>query len=238
MAETVAAAIKGDGVKKLVKVTIDTDGDRGSETAEITATDGHPFWAPELGEWIDATDLRSGQWLRTGSGTYVQITAIDRWDVLQATVHNLTVANIHTYYVVAGNTPVLVHNCNDVITNAEGCDNSGAVGAHGDGTGFSGVYDLDAGTFRAQRSVLERSLGDSPNVVLRNGGHGRINFEHCNMSRRTVGFTMIAEEGGFSIKWGSGLNGRNFGQRNAPEQYRFQVMEAVSAAVGRRVWSK
>ncbi|WP_018253668.1 RHS repeat-associated core domain-containing protein [Salinispora mooreana] len=110
VAETVTAAIKGDGVKKLVKVTIDTDGDRGSETAEITATDGHPFWVPELGEWIDATDLRSGQWLRTSSGTYVQITAIDRWDVLQATVHNLTVANIHTYYVVAGTTQVLVHN--------------------------------------------------------------------------------------------------------------------------------
>ncbi|WP_238323859.1 ricin-type beta-trefoil lectin domain protein [Salinispora pacifica] len=111
VAETVTAAITGDGVKKLVKVTIDTDGDRGTETAEITATDGHPFWVPELGEWIDATDLRSGQWLRTSSGTYVQITAIDRWDILQATVHNLTVANIHTYYVIAGNTPVLVHNC-------------------------------------------------------------------------------------------------------------------------------
>jgi len=41
----------------------------------------------------------------------VQITAIDRWDVSQATVHNLTVANTHTYYVVAADTPVLVHNC-------------------------------------------------------------------------------------------------------------------------------
>ncbi|WP_018220701.1 polymorphic toxin-type HINT domain-containing protein [Salinispora pacifica] len=121
VAETVTAAIKGDGVKKLVKVTIDTDGDRGSETAEVTATDGHPFWVPELGEWIDATDLRSGQWLRTSSGTYVQIAAIDRWDVLQATVHNLTVANIHTYYVVAGNTPVLVHNCNG-STNSHNAD--------------------------------------------------------------------------------------------------------------------
>ncbi|WP_018587892.1 polymorphic toxin-type HINT domain-containing protein [Salinispora arenicola] len=119
VAETVTAAIKGDGVKKLVKVTIDTDGNRGSETAEVTATDGHPFWVPELGEWIDATDLRSGQWLRTSSGTYVQITAIDRWDVSQATVHNLTVANIHTYYVVAGNTPVLVHNCGEAIVHLD-----------------------------------------------------------------------------------------------------------------------
>jgi RHS repeat-associated protein len=109
--ETVSASIKGDGVKHLVKITIDTDGERGKDTAEVTATDGHPFWVPELGEWVDATDLRSGEWLRTSAGTYVQITAIERWTVLQATVHNLTVANIHTYYVMAGDQPVLVHNC-------------------------------------------------------------------------------------------------------------------------------
>lgn len=113
--ETVTAAIKGDGVKHLVKVTIDTDGERGADTAEVTATAGHPFWVPELDEWVDATDLRSGQWLRTSAGTHVQVTAIDRWSVLRATVHNLTVANIHTYYVLAGNTPVLVHNCGGTI---------------------------------------------------------------------------------------------------------------------------
>ncbi|MEV6654242.1 ricin-type beta-trefoil lectin domain protein [Streptomyces sp. NPDC051219] len=109
--ETVTAAIKGDGVKHLVKVAIDTDGERGSKTAEVTATDGHPFWVPELSEWIDATDLQSGQWLRTSAGTLVQITAIERWTNQRATVHNLTVANLHTYYVLAGTTSVLVHNC-------------------------------------------------------------------------------------------------------------------------------
>lgn len=110
--ETVTAAITGDGVKKLVKLTIDTDGASGSKTAEVTATDGHPFWVPELGEWIDADDLHAGQWLRTSAGTYVQITAIERHTAPRATVHNLTVANTHTYYVIAGRTPVLVHNCN------------------------------------------------------------------------------------------------------------------------------
>ncbi|WP_158244960.1 hypothetical protein, partial [Verrucosispora sp. ts21] len=35
---------------------------------------------------------------------------IDRWSVPRATVHNLTVANTHTYYVLAGATPILVHN--------------------------------------------------------------------------------------------------------------------------------
>ncbi|MFJ8665577.1 ricin-type beta-trefoil lectin domain protein [Streptomyces sp. NPDC093600] len=109
--ETVTAEIKGQGLKHLVKVTIDTDGKAGTKTAEITATDGHPFWVPELAKWIDAADLKSGQWLQTGSGTFVQVAAIQRWTTQGATVHNLTVSDLHTYYVLAGATPVLVHNC-------------------------------------------------------------------------------------------------------------------------------
>jgi RHS repeat-associated protein len=106
----VTAEIKGQGAKNLVKVTIDTDGDKGDRTGTVTATDGHPFWVPELGKWIDATKLKQGQWLRTSAGTHVQITAVERW-TQQDTVYNLTVADIHTYYVLAGATPVLVHNC-------------------------------------------------------------------------------------------------------------------------------
>lgn len=111
--ETVTAEIKGEGLKRLVKVVIDTDGERGSKTAEVTATDGHPFWVPELDKWIDATDLQPGQWLHTGSGNQVQITTVRRWTSSGATVHNLTVGNTHTYYVVAGAAPVLVHNCGE-----------------------------------------------------------------------------------------------------------------------------
>ncbi|MER6994593.1 polymorphic toxin-type HINT domain-containing protein [Streptomyces sp. NPDC000410] len=109
-AKDVAATIVGKGSKNLVEVTVDTDGEKGGKTATVTATDGHPFWVPELRDWIKATDLKAGEWLRTGAGTRVQITAVKRW-TQQATVHNLTVADIHTYYVLAGATPVLVHNC-------------------------------------------------------------------------------------------------------------------------------
>ncbi|MFE0422254.1 polymorphic toxin-type HINT domain-containing protein [Streptomyces sp. NPDC058953] len=108
--ETVTAEIKGEGSKNLVEVTIDTDGTRGSATATVTATDGHPFWVPELREWVDATDLTSGDWLRTGNGTLVRITAVER-HTAEATVHNLTVSDLHTYYVMAAAAPVLVHNC-------------------------------------------------------------------------------------------------------------------------------
>ncbi|WP_159424446.1 polymorphic toxin-type HINT domain-containing protein [Streptomyces sp. 3214.6] len=109
--QTVTAKIKGTGTKHLVKVTIDTDGAKGTKTASVTATDGHPFWVPELREWIGATDLQPGEWLRTSAGTLVQITAVQRW-TQQSVVHNLTVSDLHTYYVLAGETPVLVHNSN------------------------------------------------------------------------------------------------------------------------------
>ncbi|MFF7177634.1 polymorphic toxin-type HINT domain-containing protein [Streptomyces sp. NPDC008121] len=111
--ETVTAEIKGEGLKRLVRVTIDTDGAAGAKTAQVTATDGHPFWVPELGKWITATDLASGQWLQTSAGTYVQITAIQRWTAQKAAVHNLTVSDLHTYYVLAAAASVLVHNCNE-----------------------------------------------------------------------------------------------------------------------------
>jgi hypothetical protein len=49
--------------------------------------------------------------LELPDGTNAQIAAIHRWTRV-ATVHNLTIEVIHTYYVLAGDTPVLVHNSN------------------------------------------------------------------------------------------------------------------------------
>jgi hypothetical protein len=49
-------------------------------------------------------------WLQTSTGTWTQITAIDDSHRSER-VHNLTVTGVHTYYAMAGATPVLVHNC-------------------------------------------------------------------------------------------------------------------------------
>ncbi|GAA2207343.1 hypothetical protein GCM10009850_028010 [Nonomuraea monospora] len=106
--QPVTALITGEGDKHLVKITVDL-GSGG--TADVTATDGHPFWVPRLDRWVDAGDLEPGMWLRTSAGTYVQIEAVAAWTAEQR-VHNLTVADLHTYYVLTGATPVLVHNTN------------------------------------------------------------------------------------------------------------------------------
>ncbi|MEO3830282.1 RHS repeat-associated core domain-containing protein [Actinomadura sp. B10D3] len=109
-AQTVRATITGTGIKRLVKLTVDTDGERGHKTGELTATDGHPFWVPAASKWIDAAKLQPGMWLRTSAGTHIEITAVKIW-TQHHHVHNLTVDTHHTYYVLAGTAPVLVHNC-------------------------------------------------------------------------------------------------------------------------------
>jgi hypothetical protein len=109
-ARAVTALIRGDGAKDLVEITVDVDGDRGNDTGTITATDGHPFWLPDVHRWVEAKDLEAGGLLRTAAGTYVQITAVRTWTEHRR-VHNLTVADLHTYYVGEADAPVLVHNC-------------------------------------------------------------------------------------------------------------------------------
>jgi RHS repeat-associated protein len=109
-AKAVTQLIIGIGEKQMVKLTVDIDGAKGTKTATITATKGHPFWAPDLNRWVTADDLKPGSMLRTGAGTYVKIAATRSWTALAQQVRNLTVDGIHTYYVLAGKTAVLVHN--------------------------------------------------------------------------------------------------------------------------------
>ncbi|GAA3206566.1 hypothetical protein GCM10020256_01700 [Streptomyces thermocoprophilus] len=81
--------------------------------AVLHATSDHPFWNATDHTWTPAGDLRPGTRLTTPSGTPAQVTAVtdrpgDAW------MYNLTVADLHTYYVLAGATPVLVHNSGGV----------------------------------------------------------------------------------------------------------------------------
>ncbi|RKN58113.1 hypothetical protein D7193_05830 [Micromonospora costi] len=108
-AKPVTALIGSAGIKRLVDVTVDTDGAAGEETGTVTATHNHPFWVGDLDTWVRAESLKPGQSIRTSAGTWVQIeTVSERTEISQ--VHNLSIADLQTYYVVAGDTPVLVHN--------------------------------------------------------------------------------------------------------------------------------
>jgi hypothetical protein len=108
-AKAVVALIVGEGSKNLVDITVDTDGAAGDATGTIVATDLHPFWVDDRGEWVNANQLTPGAMMLTPQGTRVSVVKTHRYSAVQR-VHNLTVEGIHTYYVLTGATAVLVHN--------------------------------------------------------------------------------------------------------------------------------
>ncbi|MGX9887002.1 RHS repeat-associated core domain-containing protein [Streptomyces sp. NPDC002276] len=90
----------------LVDVTIRTED---GHTATLHTTANHPFWDDSTHRWVPAGKLRKGDALNTATDNHAFVLAArptpgtaDRW--------NLTVQQLHTYYVLAGQTPVLVHN--------------------------------------------------------------------------------------------------------------------------------
>jgi len=110
-AEAVDNRITTPHDKQFADITVQS----GSGTAHITATTTHPFWDDTSHSWIRAGKLHPGMRLHTASGASVLILAV-RIKHTDRLTHDLTVAHIHTYYVLAGATPVLVHNCGGAVT--------------------------------------------------------------------------------------------------------------------------
>ena len=151
----VSRLIQGQGHRDLVDVTVDTDGDAGDATADIVATDGHPFWVDDEGRWIDAGQLVAGDQVATPDGDTLTVVRTRHWTQVTA-VYNLTVEDIHTYYVLAGSAPVLVHNCRDA-----------AVAARHGGAVVEGGYKFPS--HRSARQAASEMVGDmgSNSVAIR-----------------------------------------------------------------------
>jgi RHS repeat-associated protein len=109
-AREVAGTIITEDDKHFVDLTLTPKG--GKPTALISTTT-HPFWVASEHRWVEAGGLRPGMTLQTPVGDTVTLTATRPFDKHQRT-HDLTITGIHTYYVLAGATPVLVHNCDGV----------------------------------------------------------------------------------------------------------------------------
>ena len=78
-------------------------------TATLHTTSRHPFWDDTSHTWVPAGQLTPGHALNDANDQHVDVVAvIDRPG--DRDMYNLTVDRLHTYYVLAGTTPVLVHN--------------------------------------------------------------------------------------------------------------------------------
>jgi len=93
----------------LADVMVRADGGR---QYTLHTTQHHQLWSNTRRTWLDTDELLPGEQLRTPDGDDVRVVTVRR-PLGAQWMHDLTVADIHTYYVVAGDTPVLVHNDGD-----------------------------------------------------------------------------------------------------------------------------
>ncbi|GIF24004.1 RHS repeat-associated protein [Actinoplanes tereljensis] len=198
LGDEVAATDPVDGTTTGKPVTAWHD-DIDLDMADVTVTDGHghqnvihttqnhPFWTETTRQWTRADALQPGDRLASTTGSTAVVRDVH---LFQHRAHrfNLTVADIHTYYVLAGNTPVLVHNCGDVALGTR---------AHGlrefaDGNGYT--HYLDSPSWQAD----VRAAVNDPNTRLHvrlDGFHGATPAEKfTNAYRSGMGDNWYATE--------------------------------------------
>ncbi|WP_157631013.1 polymorphic toxin-type HINT domain-containing protein [Kribbella catacumbae] len=192
-AQTVTDVIVGEGMKSLVEITVEEQQWSGRrKQGRVTATDKHPFYEQLSRSWVDAGDLRPGNKLVARAEAITATVTSVRHRQAITRVHNLTVANTHTYYVLAGRTPVLVHNSDcftapasrlnrhGELTNGKYTVSSDAMAKHLPTTAGQGKSVFLTGV-DAEKAVLDAAayadanglwVGDKAKVFVQNGPVG------------------------------------------------------------------
>ncbi|WP_428986358.1 RICIN domain-containing protein [Streptomyces camelliae] len=88
-----------------------------ADGGRILTTPGHRMYVPGRG-WVHASSLHRADSLRTPSGALHRVVGI-RPVAAPQQVWDLSIADLHTFYVLAGRTPVLVHNVDCPVYYAE-----------------------------------------------------------------------------------------------------------------------
>nr|WP_261993246.1 RICIN domain-containing protein [Streptomyces sp. adm13(2018)] len=186
--------------RRLVDITV-------ADGGKLASTAGHKFYVVQRG-WTLVSDLRVGDRLRTPDGSVRAVTALrDRSGLAPRTVYDLTVDDLHTFFVLAGATPVLVHNCNVAL----GWQRGGALDEWARANKFATFSIAKASDFA---QIVEKAVAD-PKVVL-----------HINM-------TGLSEQGTFVQAAQRGLTHGEYGKATDYEM----SMIARALINGQRPWS-
>ncbi|WP_460407302.1 polymorphic toxin-type HINT domain-containing protein, partial [Actinophytocola sediminis] len=98
--------------------------------ATVTTTEDHLYWNTTDNQWQQAQHLDPGDKLHTANGQPIRVGGLLLPTAHTATAYNLTVQDIHTYYVRAGSSSVLVHNCGGTVRVSPSAQDWGTKGAH------------------------------------------------------------------------------------------------------------
>ncbi|NNJ62722.1 MAG: hypothetical protein HKP61_17645 [Dactylosporangium sp.] len=187
---------------ELTDVTVYNARTRASSVVKTTAH--HPFWDATADTWVDAAKLAVGHRLlvahdaqrlegdNSGAGSggggppadgasasgasasdEVIVLAVDNHTGTQI-MRDLTVADTHTYYVIAGTVPVLVHNCgpNDIDPwQVMDRIDEHVIPLHGPGTESAGSKFLPGTTREDIANTVHEGLGRSASGATGNHPH-------------------------------------------------------------------
>lgn len=163
-------------------ITVNT----GHGPATITGTAHHLYWDATTHVWTLADQLHVGDELQTSNGVHVTIAAVHDYTATMVT-YNLTIDTLHTYYVEADTTPVLVHNDN--------CDGSPSGAVPSTSSLAHDVADATGGAVKANKggytvNVPYGSRGISVRVMDECGG--RANYYRVSIPGKQA-FTVTGE---------------------------------------------
>ena len=128
-------------------------------TSAITSTQHHRFYDVTRHAWIDAANLHRGDLLREPDGTWVTVVSVRNYHT-HTTTYNLTVQTLHTYYILAGNTAILVHNCGTQISYGEGLSEK-AIQHRLENPQIKSTQNVAVVRLRSGEVVAQESLGRS-----------------------------------------------------------------------------
>lgn len=146
-----------DGARKVTRLWVHQDELltlQLEDGAHVTTTEDHPFWNATDQQWQRADQLDEGDRLLTADGETSTVEGVDPDTAHQGTAFNLTVDDIHTYYVEVGDEQVLVHNKNT-------CERDGSPPPNltPEGAGRPGAFNqakIDAGIPTSQSPIATR----------------------------------------------------------------------------------
>ncbi|GAA0541797.1 hypothetical protein GCM10010172_24000 [Paractinoplanes ferrugineus] len=148
----------------LTDVTVKADG----QATVVHTTQYHPFWDETQQRWVNAGDLTEGDSLRSTDGTSITVLSVNNFTDAQ-TMYDLTIKDVHTYYVLAGTTPVLVHNCGGGFKNGVAPDEIDAINRS-----FGGERELNGSAANALANASRYgSFWEKSGVMIRDiaGSH-------------------------------------------------------------------
>lgn len=122
----------------------------------LTTTYHHPFYDQTRSAFVDAKDLHPKDALQTPTGT-ATVTAVRLYHA-HTTTYDLTIGDLHTYYVLAGTTPILVHNIDLGALNAcptTATTHTASVTVHDSSGNILHDYDIRSGA----QTPAEQSMG-------------------------------------------------------------------------------